>query len=72
MWLVLLCLKEDHILRVIDSVEIKETCGNDKEKGTGSQTNYRSRMNDITALFLEGFSPRHGNKLSVGRFSRVN
>jgi len=41
-----------------------------EEEWTGSQTDYRSRLYDITASYLEGleFSPRPGNKLSLGRF----
>jgi hypothetical protein len=52
-------------------VEMRGRFGNEKEKGTGNQTEYRSRMSDITASYLEGleFSPRPGNKLHVGRFS---
>jgi hypothetical protein len=57
-------------LRVFEDVEIGGTFGNEKEKGTGRQTDYYSRKDDVTVSYLEGleFSPRPGNKLSLERF----
>jgi hypothetical protein len=52
-WLVHECLRADHILRVFDNVEMKETFVNEKEKLSGKQMDYRIPMYDITASYLK-------------------
>ena len=51
-------------------MEIRRTFLNDKEMGSLSQTDYRIRMGDITASYVEGldFSLPPANKLTVERF----
>jgi hypothetical protein len=51
-WLVHERLRADHILRVFENVEMKGSFVNEKEKGSGRQTDYRLPMYDITASYL--------------------
>ena len=64
-------LRYNSILSVLEYVEIRGTFRNEKEKAIGSQTDYRSRLDDITVSYLEGLeiSPRPSNKLSLWRLS---
>jgi len=46
----------DNILRIFGNVEIRRTFVNEKEKGTGSQMDWRIRKNDMLLRMLKVWS----------------